>query len=1035
LSYEAYSKISLRDDPTRLGTILGKTRPRGRELTWLVDFGNERQWVPESQLVRHDEILTPIEAFEQGRLSGAKELRRAITQARLSGRLVDTIYSLGITETDFYPHQYRPVLKLLDSASTGLLVADEVGLGKTIEAGLVWTELRARFDYRRLLVLCPAVLREKWQLELERRFGVSAQIEDAAGVLKHLQKAASGQAEFAVIASLQGVRPTRRWSSATNSRRSSDRLGRFLADAASGEPLVDLLVVDEAHYLRNPETQTSRAGRLLRDVAEYALFLSATPIHLKSADLFTLLHLLDQDTFGSEWEFDYLQKANAPLNDARGLVLTGKLDRNRLARLLENAAQHPLLNGHRQLEGLLESLRSGPAEVSDPASISEISHALEQANLLSQVVTRTRRRDVEQLRVIRHPVTVRTRMSVVERDFYEAVTAVVRDYARRLENSVEGFLLVTPQRQMSSSMAAALEAWRKRAGLGLEEELYEDFGVDDTAPVAEPGPLLRELLDATRRLGDPKELRKHDSKYSDFLREVRVAFEHDSQTKILVFSYFRATLSYLSERLAEDGVRAFVMHGGTEDKTTIVRTFLECQGAAVLLSSEVGSEGLDLQDCAIVVNYDLPWNPMKVEQRIGRIDRLGQKADKISIWNLIYADTIDERIYERLFLRLRLFERTLGGLEPILGEQVQRLTRDLLASDLTPAQEEERITQTAVALENRRREEERLEDEAPQLAAHGDYILQTIHQARELDRAVSEQDLFFFLSDYLTATFPGSEFSRLQQDGFWAEIRLSRQAQHSFSSFLRDRGLSTRTALADFSVDRVVAEFKNRAVTRPARGFETISQFHPLVRFVATEVGRRTVPVRPAVAVRMALSGAHPVRTGDFAFLVDLWAAEGLHPVDKLFFCALDLDRGSLLARLEAERLISLAAARGRTWETARSDLDLELVASRIDEQCIATAQAEFDSFREALRRRTEDQTEVRLRSASSRFERQVKSLKLLLEQQARAGSRIARATEGRLKKLLARRDEILARIEGRKSSSLTQTELALGVVRVEPQK
>src|SRR5690606_34956824 len=122
-------------------------------------------------------------------------------------------------------------------------------------------------------------------------------------------------------------------------------------------------------------------------------------------------------------------------------------------------------------------------------------------------------------------------------------------------------------------------------------------------------------------------------------------------------------------------------------------------------------------------NYDLPWNPMKIEQRIGRIDRLGQRADSILIWNLFYGDTIDSRIYHRLYQRLKIFEYALGGIEPILGEAMRKLTAELMQDQLTSDQEEKRIHQTALALANRQQQEEKLENEASHLMAHGDYIL------------------------------------------------------------------------------------------------------------------------------------------------------------------------------------------------------------------------------------------------------------------------------------------------------------------------
>ena len=163
-------------------------------------------------------------------------------------------------------------------------------------------------------------------------------------------------------------------------------------------------------------------------------------------------------------------------------------------------------------------------------------------------------------------------------------------------------------------------------------------------------------------LGDLDALRRSDSKYGVLHEQLRALFRREPSTKVVVFSYFRATLRYLHQRLGDDGMRALTLHGGHGDKDEIIAEFRESPDLDVLLSSEVGSEGIDLQFARIVINYDLPWNPMRVEQRIGRIDRLGQTAEKIHIWNLLHEDTIDDRIYTRLFDRLQIFKRALGGL-------------------------------------------------------------------------------------------------------------------------------------------------------------------------------------------------------------------------------------------------------------------------------------------------------------------------------------------------------------------------------------
>ena len=256
---------------------------------------------------------------------------------------------------------------------------------------------------------------------------------------------------------------------------------------------------------------------------------------------------------------------------------------------------------------------------------------------------------------------------------------------------------------------------------------------------------------------------------------------------MVLFSYFRATLDYLHERLEKDGITTIVLMGGSGyDKDEILKTFEGPAGPQVLLSSEVASEGVDLQFCRLLINYDLPWNPMKIEQRIGRIDRLGQKAPTITIWNLFYGNTIDARIYTRLFERLQIFEYALGTTEPILGGEIARMTSDLLRGHLTPEQEEQRIEQTALALRTLQRQEERLEKEAAHLVAHGDYILRQVHASRRLHRWVNSEDIRSYVMEHFKLHYPGCGFEKIAEDEEGYDITLTNEAKHHLESFIRE---------------------------------------------------------------------------------------------------------------------------------------------------------------------------------------------------------------------------------------------------------
>lgn len=187
-TFEAGTVVRLKHDPSRAGQITDDTRVQAGRFYWAVRMadGSGISWLPEAQLVADSAVQDPFEDLRKGKFSPPEALRRLLLHHRLTGRLREIIYSMDVTDTEFHAYQFKPVIKLLASPSQGLLIADEVGLGKTIEAGLIWTELVARFDCHRLLVICPKSLTEKWRVELWQKFSVDAKIVDAGELLGYL---------------------------------------------------------------------------------------------------------------------------------------------------------------------------------------------------------------------------------------------------------------------------------------------------------------------------------------------------------------------------------------------------------------------------------------------------------------------------------------------------------------------------------------------------------------------------------------------------------------------------------------------------------------------------------------------------------------------------------------------------------------------------------------------------------------------------------------------------------------------------------
>lgn len=1027
------TKVRLKADPGRVGVLTGKYRERANRRLWEAVFTDGTHFVPENQLEIVEKTSDPLDLLENGRFGRASDLRQNLTYIRLSGRLANLIYSMDTTNTDFYPYQFKPVINFLNSPGKGILIADEVGLGKTIEAGLIWTELRSRFDTRRLMVLCPAMLRDKWKNELYNKFGINTEILPAKDVLSKLKYSLNEgeHASFAIIGSFQGLRPNRDLDDEsiheTQGQRRESLLAKFLDEHSGEEPLIDLLIVDEAHYMRNPETMTAKLGRLLKSVSENIVLLSATPIHLRSDDLYYLLNLIDDDTFDRPAVFDAILDANRPLVKARDALMKGSVDAEQLNKLLQEAVSHPLLEGNRQLQSIISDLPDNE-KLKNNDFVSKLNYRLESINLLSNVVNRTRKREVHEWRVLREAIPEAILLTDHEISFYEAVTNLVREYCHKYAQH-EGFLLVMPQRQIASSMAAALRSWQKRE-MDFQEQMYEDTGgIQDEAE--KPGPIVKELMSKAYELGDLKELWKNDSKYNRLVDILKDLIANNPKEKIVLFSYFRPTLDYLDERLNEEGIQSIVLKGGIRlDKTGVLEKFKLPDGPNVLLSSEVGSEGIDLQFSRMLINYDLPWNPMKVEQRIGRIDRLGQKSEKILIWNLFAENTIDARIYNILYQRLRLFEITLGGLEVVLGEEIRRLTIELLRLKLTPEQEIERIKQSAIAIENNRQAEERLEQEASNLIAHGDYILNQIKASRELNRLITGKDLWIYTRDFFCKHYTNCKFRQVESERLLFEVSLSNEAKFDLANFIRNNKLHQLTHLARTNPQSIHCLFENKVSAEAPSRVEIVSQFHPLIRFVTSRLKELDESFYPIVSIKLNVSDIPQLSPGIIVFSITKWSIKGIQEQEKLDFKAAVYPLGETMIRDEqAERLILTAAINGNDWPEAPNAIDLTN-AKEIANKCLDKSFEEYDEYVQQINAENNDRADLLEKTLNQHLQNQLQKLNDVMQNHKSKGrDSLVKATEGRIKTLKNKVEQKRLQLREARNIKSDLREVCIGVI------
>ena len=1026
-------KVRIITDPGREGVLSERKQVIGRRIKRGVQFPDGHEYILEGllELVPEGETLEDI--IQSGKFSGRQVLRNSITYRRLSGRLANVIYSMESTDTDFYPYQFKPVLNLLDSPSKSLLIADEVGLGKTIEAGLIWTELRSRYDANKLLVICPAMLREKWKRELRNRFGVQAEMADANELLSTLRQSVRGEINgFALICSKDGLRPPRGFDDSDEDTSTSPRgaLAKFLSDREADAPLFDLVIIDEAHYMRNQESMTSKLGRLIRPVADYLVMLSATPIQMASEDLFQLLRILDDQTFSHAGSFQQILLANAPINRLYEALQGAEVNTQGFGDLVDRALAHPLLKHSRQLAHL-KSAGLTDAQLQDTQTRAEIAADLEKINLLSKTVSRTRKRQVTEWRVIRDAIPEYVQMNSLEEQFYTSVTESISEYCSGRDIS-KGFLLTMPQRQIASCMPAALRAWQEKlSDEEISTEIYDDLGWEmmDKLEQSSLGPLTAHLVAEASRLGSYELLKRSDSKYARIEVMLKQFFREYPDEKIVIFTYFRQTIYYLQERLEEAGIKVKILMGSMkENKDDAINKFRDDPSIRVLVSSEVASEGVDIQFCRVLINYDLPWNPMKVEQRIGRLDRIGQKAEKITIWNLFYADTVDARIYSRLHERLEIFEFALGGMEAVLGDEITRLSYDLLAGKLNPAEQEARIKQTEQALANLKRSNEELEGQASFLVAHSEYILKEVAAAKSMQRYISSEDLASYFIDYFTQYYPGTIIKQLVQKEKKFEISLSADGKSDFSEFLRKSRFNKVTFLVNEQSKPVRFIFDNKTKKSDAMT-EVINQFHPAIQFINLQLkGHKEQLIPTAIKIR-ALDANVP--KGSYAFFVKRWQISGVRESERLAYAAIDMNTRTTLLDDGAEMLVNTAANVGVDWLAAQNLVDKHLV-EKLYEKCEDLLEEAYRQYVGKIERENADRADVLSQTAKSHFEGQIDRFQQLISRFRFLGKvRMIPATEGKIKSSKLRMKERLKVIEGGRNITYAEGDVALGVIEV----
>lgn len=677
--------------------------------------------IDSKKVTYYEEQIEPFN-IDNGFLSySAKDVNSLLTARLLLNPNIDSLYSLNSAKIDYIPYQFRPVLKLIKSDSPRILIADGVGVGKTIEAGLILKELESRFDIKSALVICPRPLitERKWQNEMRDRFGekfVHIDGEKLRYCINEcdLEEWPDGYQKCIIPYSLFDEAVVN--GTADGGRTKLDK--KSLADLKPF-PKFDLVIVDEAHHIKNPNTYAHQAVEMFCENATSVVMLTATPIQLGDKDLFTLLNILRPDLIYDYSNFERLSEPNPFINEAVRLIRSNSTDwqqealSNLIAAGQTRCGATNLLPNPTYKKAIAVLQQTTISQEDRVRLITDV----ESLHTFATIINRTRRRDIGEF-TVRKPETLEVSFTEDQATLYNDLLHIQANILRQLHGD-RGlrFMMTTIMRQASScihGLRPFLEdiLTRRFDELGFTNgDMGDEFDAPteylSTPKIVEA---VKQLLAFTENMSD------EDTKVEELIKAIRNK-QTMANNKVMVFSSFRHTLHYLYEKLSAQNIRVGIIHGGIKDEERVVlrnrfKADREQEDSLdVLLFSEVGCEGLDYQFCDCLVNYDLPWNPQAIEQRIGRIDRNGQKSETISIINIITKGTIDYDIYDRCLSRIGVFNSSIGDSEEILGEVTHEIYDVVEKYILNPQERAQKELQIADNAIRKMQEQQRLEEE------------------------------------------------------------------------------------------------------------------------------------------------------------------------------------------------------------------------------------------------------------------------------------------------------------------------------------
>lgn len=512
------------------------------------------------------------------------------------------------------PHQLHVLNRAMETNNIRYILADEVGLGKTIEAGMIIRELKSRGLVSRILVVCPTGLVTQWASEMQEKFHEKFQVilPSDYDTIRRLTDNDDVYGQFdQVISPMDSIKPIEKhagWSEEKVEKYNEERIYSIINSGW------DLIIIDEAHRVAGSSGEVARykLGNLLAQASPYLLLLSATPHNGKTEPFLRLIRLLDADAFPN----------------AKSIV------REQVAPFLIRTEKREAIDNN--------------------------------GNLLFK-------------NRITHLVTISwDERNNLQRELYEMVSSyVAKTYNKALRNRKKNmcliFLLIIMQRMVTSSTAAIRQSLERRLNVLLEQrtcvgnlreedldELNIEDGVEDALEaISLDMELENEELKQIISLAKQAQFQNQDAKVEPLLNEIDAILSEDRTQKVIIFTEFVATQTYLQELLVNRGYTVTILNGGMsiDERNAAMQEFKT--STSIFISTDAGGEGLNLQFANIIINYDLPWNPMKIEQRCGRVDRIGQQRD-VHIYNFIVGETVENRVREVLEEKLSVILKEMG---------------------------------------------------------------------------------------------------------------------------------------------------------------------------------------------------------------------------------------------------------------------------------------------------------------------------------------------------------------------------------------